>query len=465
MGPDELADPHGGGFYDRRRIREVIAAVLALLLAGPPLWDRPFRVAQSSEVMAALTASCGGCAWSSKDATAATLVLKVDGRYSQSLVLTRGQGPAEYRVLLGPLGAGEHRLEVTVQRAPWPRLSHPVAVEGVRIAATPEDAPEARALALAPVLHARGNTLGRYTDVPLVMWYETDKTERGTRYRYSVVFSGEDGGTPADRLMATWGRLTDIEYVFGVEVDVHGAVLVATYPSPRHEIRNARIPARGHPQLWVVTDDNMVEDHGKTSVVYAPAPVPFDLSGASREAVMDANPWTYRVSSQEAFREGRVDEAARPGSGHLPDPRRFVYVEACAETEDAALTFGVGLEADGRTEWFDSDGGQKELRIIRRSTELPNGCFRGAVALPANADPSRLRAVRFRAFTRAPREGEAPLPPGTARARLRRINHLFRLGAAFLPEADLLAWKGDLAIPVEGAAVEIPMGSRDAGGP
>ena len=41
----------------------------------------------------------------------------------------------------------------------------------------------------------------------------------GTRLRYSVVFSNEDGGTPADRLLATWGRLTDIEYVYGVELD------------------------------------------------------------------------------------------------------------------------------------------------------------------------------------------------------------------------------------------------------
>ena len=46
---------------------------------------------------------------------------------------------------------------------------------------------------------------------------------RGERLRYSVVFSNEDGGTPSDRLMATWGRLTDIEYVYAVERDTDGA--------------------------------------------------------------------------------------------------------------------------------------------------------------------------------------------------------------------------------------------------
>ena len=50
-------------------------------------------------------------------------------------------------------------------------------------------------------------------------------TSRGTRYRYSVIFTNEDGGTPADRLMATWGRTTDIEYLYSVEVDAQGNVI------------------------------------------------------------------------------------------------------------------------------------------------------------------------------------------------------------------------------------------------
>ena len=57
------------------------------------------------------------------------------------------------------------------------------------------------------------------------MWYEIEPTPRGTRYRYSVIFTNEDGGTPADRLMATWGRTTDIEYLYSVEVDASGAIV------------------------------------------------------------------------------------------------------------------------------------------------------------------------------------------------------------------------------------------------
>ena len=54
-----------------------------------------------------------------------------------------------------------------------------------------------------------------------LMWYEMVPTPRGWQFRYSVIFSNEDGGTATDRLMATWGRTTDIEFVYGVEVDDH----------------------------------------------------------------------------------------------------------------------------------------------------------------------------------------------------------------------------------------------------
>jgi hypothetical protein len=437
----------------------VIAPLLGLLAAAP-LWEREFALARPSEVAATVSARCGGCAWSSPVRTGAVLVLDVDGRYSQHLVTTRGEGPAEYRVSLGGLAAGPHRLAIRVDRRWTPRAVQDVAVDDVAFAPTAADAPEHRALAFAPVVHVRGNADRRFTDVPLVMWYETDTTPRGTRVRYSVVFSNEDGGTPADRLMATWGRLTDIEYVLGVEFAPDGRVLEATFQGPDHKIVPYRglVPGR-HPALWVVTDNNMVSDRGKTRAVFAPAPIPFDLGGTSREAVMDANPWTYQVSSLEAVREGRVREDARPGSRQLPDPRRFVYLEACAATRDAALTFGVAVEKDGALQWADSDGGQKDFRILRRPSEFPNGCFRGAVALPADAE-ARLRALRFRACTRAPGEGEAPLAAGSGTARVLRVNRLFRLGPDYLPGPDLFTWRGDLPLVVDGPASELALSAR-----
>src|SRR5216684_2547656 len=107
-------------------------AALVGLLAAAPLWDREFALAQPSEVAATVSARCGGCAWSSPARPGAVLILDVDGRYSQHLILTRGEGPADYRVPLGSLGAGTHRLRIRLDRGWTPRAVQEVAVEEVR---------------------------------------------------------------------------------------------------------------------------------------------------------------------------------------------------------------------------------------------------------------------------------------------------------------------------------------------
>jgi hypothetical protein len=432
----------------------VIAALLALLATPPPL-PRLLNVDQAGEAVLTFTARCNGCDWSSPKRPGAVLVLEIDNirRY---VVLT-SPNPTEVAVSFGHLEAGPHHL---LDRGDirWLGKDTPFKADNFRVRTIPAGSAEHRALAYAPVLHPRPKEVGRFTDVAVVRWYVTVTTERGTRLGYSVIFSNVDGGTPADRLLATWGRLTDIEYVLGIEFDHDGRVLEATYQGPDHKILPYRgiVPGR-HPELWVVTDYNMVSDHGTTEPTFAPVPIPFDLSATSREAVMDAQPWTYQVSSQEAFRERRVDKHPKPGSHHIFDPRRYVYVEACAETKDAALTFGVAVDGKGGLRWSESDAGQKDYRIIRQSSEFPNGCFRGAAALPADAAGSPLRAMRFRAYTRRTRDGEPPIAPGTAKAAVVRVNKVFRLGSDFLPGPSLFDWKGSLALEVDGPAREIPV--------
>jgi hypothetical protein len=425
---------------------------LVFLAAGPLLHEESFRLEEPSEVVATLTAGCEGCHWGTPGREAVALVLSVDGKYSQHVLLHRGEAPVEYRVALGGLAAGPHRLEVHRDRQASAPRAGKVTLEHIRLVFSPEDGRDHTMLAHAPILHARPHSLDRFSDVPLLMWCEREIIPAGSRLRYSVVFSNEDGGTPTDRLMATWGRLTDIEYVYSVDLDEAGNVVAEEFQGKDHK----RLPFRGphegrHPLEWVVTDNNMVSDRGESGRRYAPAPERFDLGDASREAVMDAHPWTYRVSAQEARREGRVAEDARPGSGKIPDPRLFVTLEACGEMKDAALSFALGTAGPGgEARWHESDGGLPKFRVAR------SGCFRSAVAVPT-AEAGRLVALRLHPFTRLPEEGEAPLPPGTGRATITSINKLFRLGEDDEPAENVFAWAGEAALVAEGPPLELAL--------
>ena len=460
----------------------MMSALTAALMMALMAWPAPaarqdhvvraFQAAAEGEAFATVRAGCALCDWGETGREAVALRVSLDRKYSQHLMLVRGNIQAEYRIALGRVTKGVHRLEID---------RDPALTAGGAGAATvdvpdvhvyfPGQSTDYTALSMAPILYARPNTVGKFTDVPLMMWYEIEPTPRGRQYRYSVIFSNEDGGTQTDRLMATWGRTTDIEFVYGVEIDAAGQILAEEFQGPGHEVPafKGRHEAR-HPLLWVSTDNNMVSESGPTRIRYAPAPVKFDLTNVSREAVMDANPWTYAIASVEMRREGKIVDEAPPGHNTIPDPRRFVYVEACGQVGNAALALSIGsvsfggagagrvsaggvsaggvrLQPDRDLIWTPSDRGMPQYRIVR------DGCFRAATPLPAGTRASDIHAIRVQAFERPPAEGAAPAAADPVQ--LMRINNVFMLDDHYLPGSSILKWEGPATIRAGGAPFEV----------
>jgi hypothetical protein len=418
--------------------------------AQPPL-EHPFELRAAAEVVAIVPASCQ-CEWGVAGREAVVLRLSVDGRYSQHLLLTRGNAQAEYRVLLGPLPAGAHRLTIERDHARSAPSAGEAALDPIRVEVVEPGTPEHEWISRAPILHARPGTVERFSDVPLLMYVERARGA-ASGFEYTVIFSHEDGGTPTDRLMATWGRSTDIEFVYGITRASSNGAAKEEYQGLEHEILPFRGPRTGtHPLLWVTTENNMVSDNGSGDAVrFAPAPHLVMLDHLSREAVMDRHPWLYQVMAAELLREGRIDPEAPAGSGRIADPRRFAYVEACADVKDATLAVDLGVE-DGRgaTSWHPSDRGDPRFRVAR------GGCFRAAVPMPEGVTTPRITGARVRAYTRPPRKDEAPLEPGTGRVTLRRLNQVFMLDERFQPGPSMLRWNGAVELKGESGPAAIP---------
>jgi hypothetical protein len=207
--------------------------------------------------------------------------------------------------------------------------------------------------------------------------------------------------------------------------------------------------------------------------------VKFDLTNSSREAVMDANPWSYAIASVEMRREGKIEDDPAPGHNAIPDPRRFVYVEACGHVGNAALALSFGTQpagsvrlpasaptiGDGATArpsrsaeregwqpdrdliWTPSDRGMRQYRIVR------DGCFRIATPLPAGTREADIRAIRVHAFERPPAEGAKPAAANPVQ--LTRINKVFMLDDRFLPGPSILQWDGTATIRAGGDPFEV----------
>ena len=446
----------------------MIPSLTAALLTALVAWltpaaaedhvTRAIQVDRDVEAVATVRAGCARCDWGQAGRESVALTVALDGQYSQHLQLVRGEAAADYHIALGHLGKGLHRLTIDRDPALSAAGAGPATIDVPDIRFyIPGQSADYTALSMAPIVYARPNTVGKFTDLPLLMWYETVPTPRGTQYRYSVIFSNEDGGTQTDRLMATWGRTTDIEFIYGVEVDERQQILAEEFQGPGHEVPAFTGQHEGrHPLLWVSTDNNMVSEAGPTRIRYAPQPVKFDLTDKAREAVMWANPWTYAVASVEMRREGKVVSDAPPGHNTIPDPRRFAYVEACGTVGHAALAVSVGTSTRPSEAgsvrlppslWTPSDRGLAQYRIVR------DGCFTIATPLPAGTRPSDIRAIRVHAFERPAAEGQPRVAADPVT--FTRINKVFMLDEHDLPGPSILTWEGSQTIRAGGEPFEI----------
>ncbi len=346
------------------------------------LSQREFRLAVEAEVTAGLTARAPGTSWGKPGAEAAILTCYLDDQYNQDVILFMGAEKFTYRALLGRLAAGEHRIRFEINKKLGSADAGVVNISGISV--TPVDETRGQsfiALSHAPILYARRNSIGRFTDIPLLMWYEVFDDRVATTIRYSYVFTNEDAGTATEALMARWGRATDIEWAY--EVKLRGGEIVdETYQAVNHRATAFGGKKVGlHPLLLVASDNNNFADNGDSAMRFALLPEFMDLTRHSREEIMDRHPWAYKVMAQELTREGKISEA---GGHFIRDPRNYIYIEARAPKPNMGIDFRVGFKGG---KWFDSDLGRRDLKIQRE------GWFRVAVRLPINEFPNHAKEI------------------------------------------------------------------------
>lgn len=362
-----------------------ILGVLSPFVWAETLLEKPFQLRVESEVLLDLVASAPGTSWGTRGSEAAVVTMFIDGRYHQDVILFAGSQMFTYSVALGRLTAGGHALRVEFNRKQSASSASVVRIQDAKISSVEASNSEYQATAHAPILYARPNSIGRFTDIPLLMWYETKREPNRTSLSYSVIFTNEDGGTETNALMARWGRATDIEWVYEVTLNADGRVVEETFQSVSHRTQ----PFRGkkeadHPVLIVASDNNNFSDNGTSEMRFALRPIPFDLSQHAREEIMDRHPWTYRIMAEELQREGKIGESKKIGQ-HIADPRQYLYLEAGAEQRDTALSFAVKLKDNPR--WHTSHVGIGYFRIER------SGYFRTAIHLPTNTTLDQIEEI------------------------------------------------------------------------
>lgn len=399
-------------------------ACLLLLIAPAFTAELAIRAGQPAEYVATLSMSGPGTDWSRPGHESAMARVRIDGEREFHVMLYAGETVHDYRVFLGRLTAGEHRL--TVENEPrWSSPGASIQVAHLSADAARDDGVTERA----PVLFARENTVGKFTDVPLIVYAE----RQGNVLTYTVIFSNEDGGTSTRGLMARWGRTTDIEYVYRLDLRTGEAIIQAK--------DHKDIPFNGrydglHPMLIPSTDNNMVSGDGQSAIRYQIAPVLTDLSEHSREQVMDERPLAYRVMAQELAREDKLRNFGAVDRNKVSDPRNYLYLEAKVGNRDSALAAWVRLA--GETRWRSSHLGRVDLAIER------DGWIRTTVELPPGTTPAKVAEIGFSCVIPQNDEKHFYL---AGECRVEAVGKVFFLGPGYVPGKSIFSTRDSVSIP------------------
>jgi hypothetical protein len=419
----------------------ILHIAFSINASAQTLLEQKFKATDESEALLNLKASAANTSWVEKGREAAIVTIFVDDRYQQDVILFAGAQSFTYRVLLGRVGAGEHRLRIEFNSQQSAPRDSTVKIDDANVRLIDRAHPEYRAIAFSPILYARSNTIGRFSDIPLLIYYETERSGDATTLRHTAIFSNEDGGTQTSALMARWGRTTDIEWVIETQLDAQGKIAGTIFQGVNHETKIFQGKREAdHPVLIVASDNNNFADDRQSGMRFALYPIAVDLSKSSREEVMDRNPWIYRIMAEEMIREGKITDERTLGP-RIADLRNYLYLDATSQQQNsAALSFAVKLKGDSR--WYTSDLGIGYYKIDR------SGHFRTTIRLPQGTPVDRIERLAVRCdLTNNPRSSEEISKATSAQCQLNSINKVFLLDEQFQPGSNFSVKTNSIRLP------------------
>jgi hypothetical protein len=426
------------------------AAARGLVVSrGHPDVRVPVVVPRSGEAVLDVDASAPGTDWAVAGAESAVVSISVDGRYATDVVVSGAQ-PLHRQLALGGLTAGPHLVRLSFAGERSAAASTQVRLDGLQVSTySPGDA-EYLVLRYAPVVYGRslaalGNPYqNAITDTPLIAWHEVTAaaTPGHRRLTYSVVWSNEDGGTNSPALMARWGRTTDIEWVYSLEVDEQGERVAGSdvYQAANHQtLRFAGRYEDGHALLETCTSNNNMCDVVDDPMRFFLSTLQTRPADQAREHLMDVNPWTYLIMAKEMLREGKIEapSATTPFTPEVSDQRNYLYTAVKKTTVPAnsgsawvGVALGVRLTS-GDTIYLAHH--TEPTWSVQRDDPAAT-----TVELPAGTTASDIAEISVHRIVVGVDTGAA--------VHVTAIQRGFFLGVDYLPQPSFLTWSGDVVL-------------------
>ena len=337
--------------------------------------------------------------WSVIGGESSTITIIVDGEsesYNQDIVLYAGEEIHQYNCSLGYLNAGDHTIEIFFNYEKSSNAADLVHIESIELSDIQSLPIDSDIFLYSPILYGRDLLSwneSTHTDIPLIMWHDISMVGVNKKITYSVIFSNEDSrvGLGLSDLMHSYGRTTDIEWVYEVILSPSGNILNETFQGPSHVTTQFQGDKIGkHPILKNATLNCNFIDTGFSDYKFFLSPKLTSDTNYTRQIIMDENPWTYRIMGEELINEQRYESEPDPQTVEISDVRNYVYIEYNGNSTGSNIDFGVGLSLMANCNQYVHHHNSDHFSQL-----YSGGIHRTSIELPQGFNPALIEKIGF----------------------------------------------------------------------
>ena len=328
--------------------------------------------------------------WEDENNESAVLTIFIDGIYNNDIVIYNGSENHTYQQVIGFLDAGTHDIDFYFDYDKSSILASNIHIESGEVMIDTNI--DNDALSYSPILYGRNIFTwneSNHTDIPLIMYYDIDYDNNIKTITYSIIFSNEDSrvGIGLSDMMLSWGRTTDIEWIYQISLNNEGQIISEIFQGAGHTPTAFNGEKLGnHPYLINATANCNFSDTGTSDYIFFLAPININTDGHTREYIMDQNPWTYKIMGQELINEDKYEEEQDPTHWEMSDVRNYLYIEY--EGSQTGTNISTKISANFYNDCYQYSNDHNDSEI---SFNYGNGISRTAIELPENFYPDDLQ--------------------------------------------------------------------------
>ena len=355
-------------------------------------FSQTLNVESSGEQLINLTLS-SNTSWEQENNESSILTLFINNIYNQDIIIYNGLNEHIYQQSLGYLEVGTYDIDYYFDYNKSSENASIIHLENIELINIQSTNIDSDVLKYSPVLYGRNIfswNESNHTDIPLLMYHDILYEGNLKIITYGIIFSNEDSriGIGLSDMMLSWGRTTDIEWVYQVTID-NNEIVSEIFQGASHTPTTFNGDKFGtHPYLINATANCNFSDTGISDYLFFLSPIHSIPNGHTREYLMDQNPWTYKIMGQELMNEDKYENQQDPMHWEISDVRNYLYLEYEGYQYQTGSNISTTITTNFYNDCYPYSNNHNNHEI---SFNFGNGINRTAIELPEGFNPEDLQ--------------------------------------------------------------------------